>query len=140
VSDPAGAVLVVDDDASVRRALERLLRSAGYRVQTFASAQDLLGRGQFDDVACVVLDVRMPGQGGLDLYEVLVRSGCDLSVVFISGHGDIPMAVRAMKAGAVDFLPKPFEDEALLEAVERAVGRDRQRRDADASEPADPIR
>lgn len=135
MSADAGPVLVVDDDASVRRALERLLRSAGYRVETFASAQDLLERSQFEDAGCVVLDVRMPGRGGLDLYEMLVRAECDLSVVFISGHGDIPMAVKAMKAGAVDFLTKPFEDEALLEAVSRAVARDRQRRDVPSTEP-----
>jgi hypothetical protein len=86
------------------------------------------------------LDVRMPGQGGLDLYEALVRAGADLSVVLISAHGDIPMAVKAMKAGAVDFLPEPFEDEALLEAVARAVERDRQRRELDAPGGAGPLR
>ena len=112
-------VLVVDDDASVRRALARLLATAGYAVQTFASARAFLERENPDEPVCVVLDVRMPGQDGLDLYQTLVESGRDVSAIFITGHGDVPMAVRAMKAGAVDFLAKPFTEAALLAAIAR---------------------
>ena len=132
-------VFVIDDDASVRRALERLLRSAGYRVRTFASAREFLECDESDDPGCIVLDVRMPGVGGLDLYEALVAAGRDVSVVFITGHGDVPMAVKAMRAGAVDFLAKPFGDDALLEAVARAIARDRRRRDVDEAQRARPI-
>ncbi len=121
-------VVVVDDDASVRRGLERLLGCAGYNVESFASARDFLARGDYDRPGCLVLDVRMPGQSGLDLHRVLVESHHDIPVIFITGHGDIPMAVRAMKAGAVDFLPKPFDAQALLDAIERALVKDRQRR------------
>ncbi len=120
-------VVVVDDDASVRRGLERLLGCAGYNVESFASARDFLARGDYDRPGCLVLDVRMPGQSGLDLHRVLVESHHDIPVIFITGHGDIPMAVRAMKAGAVDFLPKPFDAQALLDAIERALVKDRQR-------------
>ncbi len=123
-------VVVVDDDASVRRGLERLLGCAGYNVESFASARDFLARGDYDRPGCLVLDVRMPGQSGLDLHRVLVESHHDIPVIFITGHGDIPMAVRAMKAGAVDFLPKPFDAQALLDAIERALVKDRQRRRA----------
>jgi FixJ family two-component response regulator len=123
MTDGAATVLVVDDDPSVRRGLERLLRSAGYRVETFESARAVLQRGDLDSGACLVLDVRMPGQSGLELHEVLRAGGHHIPVIFITGHGDIPMAVRAMKTGAVDFLPKPFDDEALLDAVRRALTR-----------------
>jgi FixJ family two-component response regulator len=116
-------VFVVDDDPSVRRGLERLLRSAGYRAETFASAREFLERGDAEAGGCLVLDVRMPGQSGLELYEVLTTAGHAIPVIFITGHGDIPMAVRAIKAGAVDFLPKPFDDEVLLEAVRQALAR-----------------
>jgi FixJ family two-component response regulator len=116
-------VFVVDDDPSVRRGLERLLRSAGYRAETFASAREFLQRGGLEAGGCLVLDVRMPGQSGLELHDVLRAGGHALPIIFITGHGDIPMAVRAMKAGAVDFLPKPFDDEALLEAVRQALAR-----------------
>ena len=121
-------VVVVDDDASVRRGLERLLGCAGYNVESFASARDFLARGDYDRPGCLVLDVRMPGQSGLDLHRVLVESHHDIPVIFITGHGDIPMAVRAMKTGAVDFLPKPFDAQALLDAIERALVKGRQRR------------
>jgi FixJ family two-component response regulator len=127
----SGAVVfVVDDDPSVRRALDRLLRASGHRVETFASARDVLERGDLAAAACLVLDVRMPGQSGLDFHRVLALGGHDVPIVFITGHGDVPMAVRAMKAGAVDFLTKPFEDEELLDAVRRAIQRDRARRDS----------
>jgi FixJ family two-component response regulator len=121
--DGLPTVFVVDDDPSVRRGLERLLRSAGYRAETFASAREFLQRGDPEGGGCLVLDVRMPGQSGLELHEVLATAGVSLPVIFITGHGDIPMAVRAIQSGAVDFLPKPFDDEALLEAVRQALAR-----------------
>ena len=120
-------VFVVDDDLSVRRGLDRLLRVAGHRVETFASAREFLDKFGDRRPACLLLDVRMPGQTGLDLQETLKAAGCDIPIIFITGHGDIPMAVRAMKAGALDFLTKPFDDEALLAAVEQGLAQDRQR-------------
>jgi FixJ family two-component response regulator len=116
-------VFVVDDDLSVRRGLERLLRSCGYRVATFASAREFLADGKADGPCCLLLDVRMPDQSGLDLQEMLVADNHQVPVVFITGHGDIPMAVRAMKSGAVDFLTKPFDDRTLLDAVQQAIAR-----------------
>jgi len=113
-------VFVVDDDESVRRAVDRLLRTAGYQVRTFASAEDVLAALPGGDPACIIIDVRMPGINGLDLFDRLRQTPC-APVIFITGHGDIPMAVRAMKAGAHDFLAKPFDDEALLGAVAGAV-------------------
>jgi FixJ family two-component response regulator len=124
VSRADGTVFVVDDDASVRRGVARLLRSAGHRVETFASAHEFLERGIDAGPCCLVLDVRMPGQSGLDLHQALVAAGRRIPVVYITGNGNIPMAVRAMKAGAVDFLPKPFDDHELLEAVAQAILRD----------------
>jgi FixJ family two-component response regulator len=123
VTDDGAIVCVVDDDMSVRRGLERLLRSAGYRVLTFGSAREFLDRRDTASLSCLVLDIRMPGQSGLDLQETLVATGQEVPVVFITGNGDIPMAVRAMKAGAVDFLAKPFDDRELLDAVREAVTR-----------------
>ena len=121
-------VAVIDDDPSVRRGLSRLFRSRGYRVETYASARGFLERGDYARLACLVLDVRMPGQGGLDLYEALTKRGECPPAVFITGHGDIPTVVRAMKAGAVDFLAKPFDDEELLDAVHQALnGKGRRR-------------
>ena len=118
-------ICIVDDDYSVRRGLERLLRSAGYRVETFASAREFLECGDLDGLGCLVADVRMPGESGLDLQQVLVAQGRTLPVIVITGHGDIAMAVRAMKMGAVDFLTKPFDDQALLDAVQQALRRER---------------
>jgi two-component system, LuxR family, response regulator FixJ len=118
-----GTVFVVDDDLSVRRGLERLLRSAGLRVQTFATARDFLEGGRLDGPGCLVLDVRMPGKSGLDLHEMLVAGGHSIPVVFITGHGDVPVAVRARKGGAVDILPKPFDDQAFLHVVRQAIAR-----------------
>jgi FixJ family two-component response regulator len=123
MTDGPATIFVVDDDPSVRRGLERLLRSAGYRAETFASAREFLQRADPAAGACLVLDVRMPGQGGLELSEVLAAGNHPIPVIFITGHGDIPMAVRAIKAGAVDFLTKPFDDETLLEAVRQALAR-----------------
>ncbi len=120
-------VFVVDDDLSVRRGLELLLRTAGHRVESFVSAREFLARAEHEGPRCLVLDIRMPGQSGLDLYERLVASGRDIPVIFITGHADVPMAVRAMKAGAVDFLTKPFEAEELLRATRQALEGDQQR-------------
>jgi FixJ family two-component response regulator len=119
----ASVIFLVDDDDSVRRALARLLRAAGYQVVAFASARDFLERADCQLAACLVLDIRMPGQSGLDLYESLVNDGYSIPTVFITGHADIPTAVRAMNLGAVDFLPKVFDDEAFLSAVRAAIAR-----------------
>jgi len=121
---PEAAVFVVDDDASVRDALRGLLRSAGFAVETFASAREFLAFERPPGPGCVVLDVRMPGITGLELQEALAREAHHLSIVFITGHGDIRMGVRAMKDGAVDFLTKPFDDTDLLDAIGRAVAKD----------------
>jgi FixJ family two-component response regulator len=121
-------VIVVDDDTSVGRGLERLLRSAGYEVEVFASSRAFIERGEYERADCLVLDVRMPGPSGLDVQHLLVSAGHDVPIVFITGHGDIPMAVQAMKAGAVDFLAKPFDDLTFLKAIQLAVAKSRQRR------------
>ncbi|MAZ09935.1 MAG: DNA-binding response regulator [Sutterellaceae bacterium] len=117
-------VFVVDDDLSVREALSNLIRSVGLRVETFASAQDFLRYQRPDVTACLVLDVRMPGLSGLDLQRELAHSDEWIPIIFITGHGDIPMSVRAMKAGAIEFLPKPFRDEDLLDAIREGLERD----------------
>jgi FixJ family two-component response regulator len=119
------SVAVVDDDLSVRRSIERLLRSAGYRVKTFASAREFLERAVSDRPDCAVLDVQMPGQSGLDLHDKLAAAGRDIPAIFITGDADCRMADRAMKAGAADFLLKPFDAGVLLSAVERALSRSR---------------
>ena len=123
--DAGAVVLVVDDDESVRRALTRLLTAEGYQVHTYASAQELLIQGTPTGPGCVLLDVRMPGLGGLELQSMLRAIGCDLPIVFMTGHGDVPTSVRAMKGGAVDFLSKPFGDGELLEAIGQALARER---------------
>ena len=122
-------VFIVDDDASVRKSLERLVRSVGLRGETFASAPEFLQRAAADGPSCLVLDVRMPEVSGLALQERLAAAGHRIPIIFITGHGDITMSVRAMKAGAVDFLPKPFNDQALLETIQEAIARDRQARE-----------
>jgi len=121
----AATVFLVDDDPSVRRALTRLIRSAGYHVQAFASAGEFLDywRRPEHGTGCLVLDVRMPGMSGLDLQHGLQAANIPLPIVFVTGHGDIPMSVKAMKEGAVDFLPKPVKDEELLRAIEQALAR-----------------
>ena len=117
-------VFLVDDDASVRRALARLIKSAGHQVQTFASAQEFLGmRAGGEEAACLVLDVRMPGLTGIELQRQLQTLNRNVPIVFMTGHGNIPMSVQAMKAGAVDFLPKPVKDTDLLRAIEQALAR-----------------
>ena len=121
----ARVVFLVDDDSSVRRALTRLIKSAGYDVQAFASAREFLDHRRVTDqiVACLVLDVRMPGLSGLDLQQELQATNTSLPIIFVTGHGDIPMSVKAMKDGAVDFLPKPVKDTVLLNAIEQALAR-----------------
>lgn len=124
MAEPKATVYLVDDDPSVRKALTRLLAVLGYRVQSFESAEDFIRRWQREEgPACLVLDVRMPGLTGLDLQQELQNNGAILPVIFITGHGDIPMSVKAMKAGAVDFLPKPIQEQSLVRAVEQALAR-----------------
>jgi len=118
-------VFVVDDDASVRKALVRFIRSAGMSAQPFPTAEAFLAESHVEPASCLVLDVRLPGLNGLQLQEALNRKGYPLAIIFITGHGDVPMSVRAMKAGAVDFLQKPFEDSDLLDAIHRAIARTR---------------
>lgn len=118
-------VFVVDDDLSVRRSTERLIRSIKLEVQTFTSAREFLKNPPPQGPACLVLDVRMPGLSGMDLQRELARSEIQIPIIFITGHGDIPMSVRAMKAGAAEFLTKPFRSRALLDAVRAAIDRDR---------------
>jgi FixJ family two-component response regulator len=133
---PNSLVFAVDDDRSVRKGLARLLRSAGYKTEIFESASDFLKREQHAGPACVIVDVRMPGLNGMDLQETLIRSRRAEQLVFITGHGDIPMCAQAMKAGAVDFLSKPFRNEELLQCVERALIRsaEQRRRSAEKNE------
>jgi len=121
-------VFIVDDDASVRDALKRLLRSVGLRCELFGLAQEFLRYRRPDLPSCLVLDVRLPGTSGLDLQRQLADAEIQIPIIFITAHGDIPMSVRAMKAGAVEFLPKPFRDQDLLEAIHIAMERDRTRR------------
>ena len=117
-------VFAIDDDASMREALSRLFRSIGMRAQIFASAQDFLIFKRPDAPACLVLDVRLPGLSGLDLQRELAAADFAIPIIFITGHGDIPMSVQAMKAGAVEFLTKPFRDQELLDAIQQAIQRD----------------
>ncbi|HJP94672.1 MAG TPA: response regulator transcription factor [Pyrinomonadaceae bacterium] len=118
-------VFVIDDDESIREALKSLIRSIGLRVQTFASAQEFLQSKRPDVPSCLILDVRMPGVSGLELQRELSEANIHIPIIFITGHGDIPMSVRAMKAGAVEFLTKPFRDQDLLDAIQQAIERDR---------------
>ena len=118
-------VFVVDDDESVRQSLKNLIGSVGLKVQAFASAQEFLRSKLTDVPGCMVLDVRLPGLSGLDLQKRMVEAGMEMPIIFITGHGDIPMTVRAIKAGAVEFLTKPFRDQDLLDAIQQALERDR---------------
>jgi FixJ family two-component response regulator len=124
-------VLVVDDDASLREALSSLFRSIGLEVRLFASAPELLQSKLPDAPSCLVLDIRLPGVSGLDFQAQLARANTHIPIIIMTGHGDIPMTVRAMKAGAVDFLTKPFRDQDMLDAVARAIERDRTRRESE---------
>ena len=129
MSDPTPTVFIVDDDSSIRESLSLLLSSAGYSVKTFASANEFLeSERDTPGPACLVLDVKMPGLSGLDLQEELTSRNYSIPVIFITGHGDIPMSVQAMKKGAVDFLSKPFDDSQLLDAVKVALLKDSQAR------------
>jgi FixJ family two-component response regulator len=123
--DPTPVVFVVDDDVSVRESLDLLIRTAGWQSETYASAQAFLARARVPAPSCLVLDVSLPDLTGLDLQQRIGADRGDLPIIFITGHGDIPMSVRAMKAGAVEFLTKPFNDEMLLEAIAGAIERSR---------------
>jgi len=122
-------VFVIDDDQSVRTALKSLLRSVGLAVETFPSGEDFMAFSRPDVPACIVLDVRLPLTSGLDFQKELIRANVDLPVIFITAHGDIPMSVRAMKAGAVEFLTKPFREQDLLDAINFSLSKDRKRRE-----------
>jgi len=128
VTEIKPTIFIVDDDPSVRESTELLLKSVGFNVKTFVSAQDFLKANLQEDLGCLILDVRMPGISGLDLQEKLVSAKAPLPVIFITGHGTVPMSVRAMKAGAVDFLQKPFEEQDLLDAINRAITQQRERK------------
>lgn len=123
--------MIVDDDAAVREALSSLFRSVGLQVKLFGSAQELLQSERPDVTSCLVLDIRLPGVSGLDFQVQLTKSGIHIPIIFMTGHGDIPMSVRAMKAGAVDFLAKPFRDQDMLDAVAAAIERDKKRRESE---------
>ena len=124
-SAPLPVVFVVDDDASVREALGSLIRSIGLRVEAFASAQEFFAAKRPDAICCLILDVRLPGVSGLDFQAELTKAKIQIPIIFITGHGDIPMSVKAMKAGAVEFLTKPFRDQDLLDAIQVALERAR---------------
>jgi FixJ family two-component response regulator len=128
MSDPDGIVFVVDDDTSLRETLKDLVRSVGLRVEVFASAQEFLRSTRADLPACLLLDVRLKGLSGLDLQKRMAESDIEIPIIFMTGHGDIPMSVRAIKAGAVEFLTKPFRDQDLLDAIHDALERDRKNR------------
>jgi len=123
-SAPTPTVFVVDDDDDVRVSIAELLRSAGLRAETFATAREFLGRQRGDGPSCLVLDLQLPGMDGLDVQRELARSGDSMPIIFLTGHGDIPTTVKAMKSGAVEFLTKPFDDEHLLDAIQQALERD----------------
>jgi len=132
LSEPDAIIFVVDDDVSIRDALESLIRSAGFRVETFASAREFLARGRANVPSCLVLDVRLPGLSGLGLQKRMAEVNLEVPIIFITGHGDVPTSVRAMKAGALEFLTKPFADQDLLDAIQRAVKSDRAARQQQA--------
>jgi FixJ family two-component response regulator len=124
MTDPKPTVFVIDDDPSVLKSLARLLSSLGFDVETFGSAEAFLERPHYEGVGCIVLDVRMPGLSGMELQGELSKADYSMPIIFITGHGNIPMSVQAMKRGAIDFLPKPFDDEELLQAVKKAIEKD----------------
>ncbi len=129
---PDAVIAIVDDDPSAREGLSSLIRSAGLQVETFASAQEFLARSGAEPLSCLVLDLQLPGLSGLDLQKRMAEVGLEIPIVFLTGHGDIPASVQAMKAGAVEFLTKPFDDEKLLQAIQEAVQRDRHSRQQNA--------
>jgi RNA polymerase sigma factor (sigma-70 family) len=128
MNEPASIVFVVDDDPSIRRAIKRLIESVGLQVEVFGSAAEFRNSSHPDIVSCLILDIRLPGVSGLDFQRQLSEAKINLPIIFISAHGDVPMTVRAMKAGAIEFLTKPFRDQDLLDAVQVALQRDRARR------------
>jgi len=130
--EPKAVIAIVDDDPSVREGLDSLIRSAGWAVETFASAQEFLARRGAEMPSCVVLDLQLPGLSGLDLQKRMADAGMEIPIVFLTGHGDIPASVQAMKAGAVEFLTKPFDEEGLLKAIREATERDRHIRERQA--------
>lgn len=136
MSEDRPTVFVIDDDDSIRRSLDSLLRSVGLEVRLYASAAEFMRAVRPDAPSCLVLDVRLPGMSGLTFQQELAKAGIAVPVIFITGHGDVPMTVRAMKAGAADFLTKPFDEQALLDAVESAIAQDRAQRD-DATRQAE---
>jgi len=128
MAKPEAVIAIVDDDLSVREGLETLIRSAGWRVETFASAQEFLARPRAEAPSCLILDLQLPGLSGLDLQKRMAEVELEIPIVFLTGHGNIPSSVQAMKAGAVEFLTKPFDEQDLLRAIEEAVERDRRTR------------
>jgi FixJ family two-component response regulator len=125
-------IAIVDDDPSVLKGLERLIRSLGWQAETFASAQEFLDRPRTEAPSCLVLDLQLPGLSGLDLQKRMAEAGLEIPIVFLTGHGDIPASVKAMKAGAVEFLTKPVDEEHLLTAIQEAIERDRRTREQQA--------
>ncbi len=126
--EPEAVIAIVDDDPSARRGLQRLIRSAGWKAVSFASAQEFLARPRADAPSCLVLDLQLPGLSGLDLQKRLAEVGLDIPIVFLTGHGNIPASVQAMKAGAVEFLTKPIDEQDLFRAIQEAIERDRRTR------------
>jgi FixJ family two-component response regulator len=129
---PDAVIAIVDDDPSVREGLKSLVRSAGWRVETFASAQEFLARPRAEAPSCLILDLQLPGLSGLDLQKQMAEAEMEIPIVFLTGHGNIPASVQAMKAGAVEFLTKPFDEQDLLRAIEEAIERDRRTRQRQA--------
>ena len=121
-------IAIVDDDASVREGLQSLIRSAGWRVETFVSAQEFLGRRGAEAPSCLILDLQLPGLSGLDLQKQMAEVGLEIPIIFLTGHGNIPASVQAMKAGAVEFLTKPLDEQKLVDAIQEAIERDRRTR------------
>ena len=126
MSPSDATIFVVDDDRSVRTALKRLIKSLGYKAETFNSARAFLKLEPHDGPACLILDIRMPETSGIELQKQLARAGVQIPIIFITGHGNIPMSVKAMKAGAVDFIEKPFEDQQLIDAIHTAIAKNKQ--------------
>jgi FixJ family two-component response regulator len=126
--EPDPVIAIVDDDPSAREGLQTLLRSVGWKVEAFVSAQEFLGRPDAEPPSCLILDLQLPGLTGLDLQKRMVEVGLEIPIVFLTGHGNIPASVQAMKTGAVEFLTKPFDEEALLRAIQEAIERDRRTR------------
>jgi len=125
MTDPTPTVFIVDDDPSARRGLARLVRTAGFNVEAFSSAREFLASSHGDGPGCIVLDVKMPGLGGLDLQAEMNKAECSMPIIFVSGYGDVPMTAQAMKEGALDFLPKPVDRDQLLNAIQVGLERDR---------------